>query len=283
MQTAEIIALLYEATQGPPLPIEAPALNPTGGVTLKKPVDLDFKKDPTRPGGGVFILHGKGNEFKDVPDGVVISTSEEGKDSEGEVTSPATAAASSIFLHRTNHNDLDSTHYLPSHSSLSSSCRRDRRPSLPISAISPIMNYAGGGVVTPVSAVRSPVGSIQSNVGPGSNAAPLVNLTPLNPAGRGSNYNNVNPAMNYAQSAPGNVQLMNVLDAAQGETNLADFAIADNGFLEGIPGGMFDWSMIISCTVWPMLTFAQANGILSSPDSTAMHMLKPLLSSRRRR
>jgi len=48
--------------------------------------------------------------------------------------------------------------------------------------------------------------------------------------------------MNYAQSAPGNVQLMNVLDAAQGETNLADFAIADNGFLEGIPGGMFDWS-----------------------------------------
>lgn len=30
-QTAEIIALLYEATQGPPLPInEPPALNPTG-------------------------------------------------------------------------------------------------------------------------------------------------------------------------------------------------------------------------------------------------------------
>ena len=83
-QTAEIIALLYEATQGPPLPIEAPALNPTGGVTVKKPADLDFKKDPTRPGGGVFILHGKGSEFKDVPDGVVISTSEEEKDSEGE-------------------------------------------------------------------------------------------------------------------------------------------------------------------------------------------------------
>ena len=30
-QTAEIIALLYEATQGPPLPLdEPPALNPTG-------------------------------------------------------------------------------------------------------------------------------------------------------------------------------------------------------------------------------------------------------------
>ena len=224
--------------------MEAPALNPTGGVTVKKPADLDFKKDPTRPGGGVFILHGKGSEFKDVLDGVVISTSEGGKDSEGEVTSPATAVASSISLQRSNHNDPDSTHYLPSRSSLSSN-RRDR-PSLPnYSAVSPITNYAGGGLATPVSAVRSPLGSNQSNVGSGSNTAPLVNLTPLNPAGRGSNYNNVNPAMNYAQSAPGNVQLMNVLDAAQGETNLADFAIADNGFLEGIPGGMFDWGMII--------------------------------------
>ena len=61
--------------------METPALNPTGGVTVKKPADLDFKKDPTRPGGGVFILHGKGN---DTLDGV-IGTSEEGKDSEGEV------------------------------------------------------------------------------------------------------------------------------------------------------------------------------------------------------
>ena len=222
--------------------MEAPALNPTGGVTVKKPADLDFKKDPTRPGGGVFILHGKGSEFKDVPDGVVISTSEEGKDSEGEVTSPATAVTSSISLHSTNHNDPDSTHYLPSRSSLSTTTSYPS--SLPNSAISPITNYAGGGIVTPVSAVRSPVGNNnQTNVGPGSNAAPLVNLTPLTPTGRGSNYNNVNPAMNYAQSAPGNVQLMNVLDAAQGETNLADFAIADNGFLEGIPGGMFDWGM----------------------------------------
>ena len=252
LQTAEIIALLYEATQGPPLPIEAPALNPTGGVTVKKPADLDFKKDPTRPGGGVFILRGKDNDFKDVIDGVVISTSEEGKDSEGEATLPATAMALSIFLHRTSYIDHDSTHYLPSRASLSSF------PSL-LNSASPMTDYAGGGIVTPVSAVRTPVGSNQSNVGSGSNAAPFVNLTPLTPAGRGSNYNNVNvnPAMNYAQSAPGNVQLMNVLDAAQGETNLADFAVADNGFLEGIPGGMFDWSMTISCVqCLSMLTFA---------------------------
>ncbi|KAF8809045.1 hypothetical protein BYT27DRAFT_6532354 [Phlegmacium glaucopus] len=257
-KTAEIIALLYEATQGPPLPIEAPALNPTGGVTVKKPAILDYKKDPTRPGGGVFILHGKGNQFKDVPDGTIISTSEEENNSEGEVTSPATAVASSISLHSTNHNDRDSAHYLPSRSSYAtSSYRRDRAPP-PNSAISPIMNYAGGGVVTPVSAVRSPVGNnqqqqSQSSVGSGSNPAPLVNLTPLHPGGRGPNYNNVNPAMDYAQSVPGNVQLMNVLDAAQGGTNLAEFAIADNGFLEGIPGGMFDWSQ------WDTF-FARFNG-----------------------
>lgn len=222
------------------MPIEAPALNPTGGVTLKKPVALDYKKDPTRPGAGVFILHGKGTEFKDVPEGVIISASEGGKNSEkGEA--PATAMASSISLQSTNHNDRDSAH-LPSRSSATSSYRR---LPLPNPVISPMMNYAGGGVVTPVSAVRSPVGNKQQqNVGSGSNGAPLVNLTPLNPAGR-SNYSNVNPAMNYAQSAPGNVQLMNVLDGAQGGTNLADFAMADNGFLEGIPGGMFDWGMSV--------------------------------------
>lgn len=220
---------------------------------MKKPVALDYKKDPTRPGGGVFILHGKGNQFQDVPEGTIISTSEREDNSEGEVTSPAAAVASSISFHSTNHNDRDSNHNLPSRSSLSSSYRRG--PLLPNSAISPIMNYTGGGVVTPVSAVRSPVGNqqqLQSNIGSGSSTTPLVNLTPLHPGGRGPN---VNPAMNYAQSTPGNVQLMNVLDAAQGGTNLADFAIADNGFLEGIPGGMFDWSTTISCVVLSRLTF----------------------------
>ena len=219
---------------------------------MKKPVQLDYKKDPTRPGNGVFILQGSGKPFKDVPEGTIINTSEEENNSEGEVTSPAAAVTSSISIHSTNHNDRDSAHYLSSHPSFTS-----YHSALPIT---PIMNYAGGGVVTPISAVRSPVGSNQaqpqSNVGSGSNTTHLVNLTPLSPAGRGSNYNNVNPAMNYAQSAPGNVQLMNVLDAAQGGTNLADFVIADNGFLEGIPGGMFDWGMVISSAAPPKLTFA---------------------------
>ena len=229
--------------------METPALNPTGGVTVKKPADLDFKKDPTRPGGGVFILHGKGNEFKDTLDGV-IGTSEEGKDSEGEVAFQLLWLRFFFFLHRTNLNDANSSFFYP---------RDLLSPHIALHFRIPSSRRSRTMLVTSVSAVRAPLGSNQSNVGSGSNTAPLVNLTPLTPAGRGSNYNNVNvnPAMNYAQSAPVNVQLMNVLDAAQGETNLAEFAIADNGFLEGIPGGMFDWSMIFfHCIMLSILIFS---------------------------
>jgi hypothetical protein len=56
-QTAEIIALLYEATLGAPPPTEAaPVLNPTTGVQAKPPTTgLVYKKDASRPGGGVFV------------------------------------------------------------------------------------------------------------------------------------------------------------------------------------------------------------------------------------
>jgi hypothetical protein len=74
-KTAEIIALLYEATQGPPLPIEAPALNPTAGAVAKKPPPqggISYEKDPNRPGGGVFVASGDAVKemYKDVPQGV---------------------------------------------------------------------------------------------------------------------------------------------------------------------------------------------------------------------
>src|SRR5271168_382219 len=95
------------------MPIEAPALNPTGGVTVKKPVVLDYNKDPTHPGAGIFIIHGKKGQFKDLPEGTIISTSEEENNSEGEVTLPANAVTLSILIHTMNHNDRDSTHYLP--------------------------------------------------------------------------------------------------------------------------------------------------------------------------
>ena len=68
-QTAEIIALLYEATQAPMAPsTEPPALVPTGGIKSNPPANaLQFQKDATRPGGGVFVATGHG------PWGVALS------------------------------------------------------------------------------------------------------------------------------------------------------------------------------------------------------------------
>ncbi|KAF4615237.1 hypothetical protein D9613_002634 [Agrocybe pediades] len=266
---AQIIALLYEATQDPQPPTEAASLNPTGGVKVKPPVMLDYKKDPTRPGGGVFIAHGsKASEFKDVPEGTVISGSSEedaAGDSEGEVASlvATPAAGTSISLPAANHNDRARAYDLSSPS-----------PFAPVALPPPTStanddrnNYNGttryasssvrgmdmhhengrvGGLMMPVSAMRSASSSEpqaeQAAVASGSNAAPLVNLTPLTAGSRGGHYANVNPAMNLqAQNTTGNVQVMNLLDGAQNGNNLASYQMADNGFLEGIPGGMFDW------------------------------------------
>ncbi|KAJ4487795.1 fungal-specific transcription factor domain-containing protein [Lentinula aciculospora] len=58
-KTAEIMALLYEAIQTPVMPMEAPVLNPTGGVKGRQQAVLDYKPDPTRPGTGVFVARGQ--------------------------------------------------------------------------------------------------------------------------------------------------------------------------------------------------------------------------------
>ncbi|KAF7305047.1 hypothetical protein MKEN_01219700 [Mycena kentingensis (nom. inval.)] len=163
-KTAEIITLLYEATQGPQLPLETPALNPTGGVKNKQPAALNYKPDPERPGSGVFVARKDSPEdFKDLAPGTVI------KDGE----TPATPT-----------------------------------PATPQSASAPMVN------MTPLPGRAAPSPSIAANM---------------------------NPAMNSAGRNPGNVQVMNVLDVPQTSGNLDQFAMSDNTFLEGIPGGMFDW------------------------------------------
>ncbi|KAJ2923287.1 hypothetical protein H1R20_g13810, partial [Candolleomyces eurysporus] len=196
-KTAEIISLLYEATLGPAMPMETPALNPTGGVKGRPPVLLDYRKDPTRPGGGVFVAqdNGKTTEaLKDVPEGTIINASEE-EDAD---------AAGSVDGDGGDHDQQGA---------------QQQR-----GAVS-----EGGHIVPP------------------SNSTPMVSFTPLSigaaGTGRGNQYSNVNPAMNLqaSQNASTNVQVMNVLDGSQSGTAMADLAMADNGFLEGIPGGMFDW------------------------------------------
>jgi len=68
---------LYEATQGPVLPAEIPSLNPTGGVTPKPQISLEYQKDPTRSGGGVFIAQAPREDvIMDLPAGMVITPEE---------------------------------------------------------------------------------------------------------------------------------------------------------------------------------------------------------------
>ena len=62
-----------------------PALNPTAGVTAHPPAtELVYKQDESRPGGGVFIAKGSKEGYKDLPPGVIIESSEEGRPSASE-------------------------------------------------------------------------------------------------------------------------------------------------------------------------------------------------------
>ncbi|KAI0054009.1 hypothetical protein FA95DRAFT_1551794 [Auriscalpium vulgare] len=171
-KTAEIIALLYEATQGPPLPVETPALNPTGGVVGKNPPlgSLAFERDLSRPGGGVFIAHGqaKKDEYGGLLPGTILPSNSDSEEDEDEADE----------------------------------------------ALGGNRERASGSI---------------------------VELTPLGNPG-GALPANVNPALNEGASAPsGSVQVMNALDQSPAGMALEQLAMADNSWLQGLPGGMFDW------------------------------------------
>ncbi|KAI0273577.1 fungal-specific transcription factor domain-containing protein [Gloeopeniophorella convolvens] len=185
-KTAEIIALLYEATQGPPPPMERPALNPVGGVTGKKPPPLGglaYEKDPSRPGGGVFVAHAKVKAaYPEVAPGVIIASQTDEED-EGEVKS--------LLLEEGR------------------------------------LTRGADGAPSAEAQARAP-----DNTGASAQQALLQEGNP-----------NVNPALNEG-GMPGseNVHVMNLLDSAPASTRaLEQFALADNNWLDGIPGGMFDW------------------------------------------
>ncbi|KAJ3725720.1 fungal-specific transcription factor domain-containing protein [Lentinula raphanica] len=152
-KTAEIMALLYEAIQTPVMPMEAPALNPTGGVKGRQQAVLDYKPDPTRPGAGVFVARGH--------------TGSEASVSAAASTSTATKAAASNQ--------------------------------------------------------------------PTTSSGPIVNFTPLT----GGGVSNLNPAMNIQTGTSD--RIINTLDTPATVEDLADFAVTDTGFLEGMPNLMFDW------------------------------------------
>ena len=228
-------------------------LNPTGGVKGKQPVILDYKQDPSRAGGGIFVAQSQVPELKDVPKGVVIRKSEvDIGDSKGEDSSPAasTAAVSSVSLLASNNNNDQVRAAFPSSRTGSSASRAvsktTRQRALPPDAFeqsmftvtSPVVNYAGSFVAPPPLTGGHEAGVV-------SNPATMVKVTPLTAAGMSSKMN-VNPVMNQTESSSGNVQVMNVLDEVASGTSLVNFQMADDGFLEGLPGGMFDWGMFSS-------------------------------------
>ncbi|KAF8621512.1 hypothetical protein AX15_007742 [Amanita polypyramis BW_CC] len=238
-KTAEIIALLYEATQGPHLPFETPALNPTSGVTGKQPIGLEYKEDSTRPGGGVFIAHGdakkREGDFRDVPEGVIIGGS---SDDEIEADNKQGVSAPPISDERERHSMMASSAFAPPlPSGVSVMGRTSGSPSI-------AGDVRGSGSLQ--SSMRN---TLQMHPGetPRSGGSSMVNFTPLSGAvgatQRDGTLANVNPAMNtYALAGSTQVQVMNVLDGQSMGGTLADFQMVDTGFLEGIPGCMFDWS-----------------------------------------
>lgn len=214
--------------------METPPLNPTGGVKPKPPVGLDYKKDPTRPGGGVFVAHGKAaksGDFSGVPSGVVIS----GNSSDAESDSGEAAAGppqSSV-------DDRERASLYSTSSSFAPPLPHDhsRSPQSP-SSLPPVHRGFGASSSMRSTANIQPQGmSTASSV---QSTSPMVQFTPIGGRRSGS-YLNMNPTLNMQTQQTGNVQVMNVLDVPQGGNTIQEFALADTGLLEGIPGGMFDW------------------------------------------
>ncbi|TFK54750.1 hypothetical protein OE88DRAFT_1642088 [Heliocybe sulcata] len=246
--TAEIISLLYEATQGPSQSLDAPALNPTGGVKGKALAEgLDYRKDPSRPGGGVYIARGKAREgdYSGVAPGTIIQSDDE---SEGEELSVMSALGVSNIRGTTK-----------------STGRAPPSPSSPFDV--PSSDLADG-VASFWPASGSSGGASNANhANTGANAdanargSSIVSMVPLAGAGA-SSFSNLNPAMNDLMSgAPNNnVQVMNVLDMALPDASnsaLQQYALAEDGFLDGLPGGMFDWGLILIPSVNFFLVLGQ--------------------------
>ncbi|TFL03198.1 fungal-specific transcription factor domain-containing protein [Pterulicium gracile] len=245
-KTAEIIALLYEATQGsPPVVTEAPALNPTGGVVGKHPIRMTYKKDPSRPGGGVFVADDEAElqDAHNLEPGTVITKDEayrhantqdneerraEGDWSENTSSGNGGSVVARRLMRPMNREYLDREFLLSS-----SSFAPPLEEQLPFNNNSPSGQH-------PQSAARAG----------DSNAHNMIQFTPLVRRGAeqaGDGIMNVNPAMNTDPDLMGgNVQVMNLLDSAPPPhipvtSGAFDQLVHADNFLDGLPGGMFDW------------------------------------------
>ncbi|KAH9857171.1 fungal-specific transcription factor domain-containing protein [Lenzites betulinus] len=225
-KTAEIIALLYEATQAPLAPgNEAPALNPTGGVKgMPPPVALKFQKDATRPGGGVFVVRApmEKDRLDNMPEGTIITPEASGAAAAGGDGASGGAGGSGGGTgggSRTG-GDEDRAGVARLHQQQQQFAQQQAQQQQQ-------QQHQQQQQVQAQMQMQSPGGSA------------MVHFTPLGPDA----FPNMNPALDGQMGMPENVQVMNVLDHPQGGSVnvLEQQAMADAGFLEGIPPSMFDW------------------------------------------
>ena len=193
-----------------------------------------FTKDPSRPGGGVFVAREKPSDdlVRELPEGTIVSATGE----------TITAAVSNV---RTPNDDVSMS--LPADASSSSS------PATAGPTYGGNNNWSWSstsGHAHSGSTTASPQQQQQqhSQQQASSSTAPMVNLTPLGGNGSGgNNYQNMNPALNTAVSGnPENVQILNMLDYAPQGTPVQSFQVTDQvtdpGFFTSIPANMYDYS-----------------------------------------
>lgn len=243
--------------------------------------DLKYKSDPSRPGSGVFVVSGaKGREeeFKRLPAGTIVvktggDSNDDGGGEDSELGEDLAAPESHAQRSASNANndtdddyhrhDRDDTFTPPSssrssaysHPHMQYSHTRTGAPSL-----SPLTMSANRMAAASVAARRASHDGTQSS----SLASPMGPHTPTTPSSlqqhqhvqqqqahtggyqQGGGYadpysNNVNPSLNNAGAASGNITVMNVLEANPQPNVLEQMQLVDSGLLAGIPGGMFDW------------------------------------------
>ena len=212
-------------------PSVPPLLNPTGGVKGRSLASkLSFQKDSTRPGGGVFIAKGAiDQELREkLPEGTIVPG---GDSDEGEAPGASSAPeANDDGLQSSAPPPVDRPHHGTSDSWLTPPCPSEPAPMVVDSAA----------VTHGRRQVRQQ--HMQSGVAQAGSSTSMASFSPLGDNFPNMNMNmNMNPALNDQMSAPENVHLMNVLDQTPSMNGLEQQAMADVGFLEGIPGAMFDW------------------------------------------
>ncbi|KAI0636701.1 fungal-specific transcription factor domain-containing protein [Trametes polyzona] len=224
--TAEIIALLYEATQAPIAPgNDPPALNPTGGVKgMPPPPALKFQKDATRPGGGVFVVKAPMDKDRldNMPEGTIFSP---------EATAAANAASSAAAPGEASGSGSGADRSGAAHLQ-----QQQQQHHQQVQA----QQHAQAQHQQVHQQHQQQQQQHQAMQMPPADQSSMVHFTPL-----GGNFPNMNmnPALDNQMGLPENVQVMNVLDHPQGGNLnvLEQQAMADAGFLEGIPPSMFDW------------------------------------------